>query len=250
MSKKFTTIATTVAMLMSTSAMAEGTIATLGNEGSVTLSGMVESVQDNNKFTLKDANGDTIDVNSKSGFNVNKGERVTVSGVLDAEMLGMGKEINSASVTRTSANANANMNNNISAQQRAKMEMDYPNTKANTEKGVATEVGTQANAGVLGTNVGVGVHTKANTTANAESAISNLPDQGDVTIRGTVASVSNDKEKFTLRDMAGNTIDVNSKTAMNVKVGDNVTVKGRMEDEIAGMGEEIQAYSVHQASLR
>ncbi|TNE64791.1 MAG: hypothetical protein EP335_06715 [Alphaproteobacteria bacterium] len=73
--------------------------------------------------------------------------------------------------------------------------------------------------------------------------IDQLPEEGAVTVVGTVGEVSDAKE-FILKDIEGNTIDVQSAIELTLKEGDRVRVIGVMDDDIAGMGDEINATSV------
>lgn len=234
MSNKFITAATLAAILMSGTAMAETTIKQLTQTGSnVSISGTVDSVQNANKFTLRDSAGSTIDVNSNAALNVKKGDRVDVSGTLNSELLGLGKQINAASV-----------NTDVSATASAATKGTLTNVKESIKDGAHSVKETA-------TNLVDKAQDKLAPSAGGEvSAIAQLPDSGDVAIRGTVASVTNDKHKFTLRDNAGKTIDINHTQAMNVAAGDTVLVRGRMQDEVAGMGDEIQAYNVQQVAVR
>lgn len=79
--------------------------------------------------------------------------------------------------------------------------------------------------------------------ANVKSSIDALPAKGSVSVSGTVDRIV-DNDTFILRDAANQTIDVHSASALTVKQGQNVTVKGEKTDEIAGMGEEIKATSI------
>lgn len=70
------------------------------------------------------------------------------------------------------------------------------------------------------------------------TSIDALPDDGMVSIKGTVSKVS-DSDTIILKDVKGDTIDVHTKGKVSVNVGDTVTVSGEMEDEALGMGEQI-----------
>lgn len=84
------------------------------------------------------------------------------------------------------------------------------------------------------------ISTAAFAETEARSAIDALPDQGVVTLSGTIESVT-DEDTFILRDQAGNTIDIHTASITPVNPGDNVTVRGEKTDEMAGMGEEIRS---------
>ena len=79
----------------------------------------------------------------------------------------------------------------------------------------------------------------------AETIIRDLPDNGSVSVTGTVDKVRNGQE-FTLRDNSG-TVAVktaNTGTALP-KPGDNVMVSGIVEDRMWGlMGKDIKASSI------
>lgn len=79
--------------------------------------------------------------------------------------------------------------------------------------------------------------------ANVKSSIDALPAKGSVSVSGTVDRIV-DNDTFILRDAAGQTIDVHSASALTIKEGQQVSVKGEKTAEIAGMGEEIKAASI------
>ena len=90
---------------------------------------------------------------------------------------------------------------------------------------------------------------KANTVntdwkGDQKGSIDNLAKSGSVSLRGTVESVDNDKKRFVISDNTGDTIDVHTNSAVELKEGDNVSVKGKMESEVAGIGKEITSASV------
>ncbi len=72
----------------------------------------------------------------------------------------------------------------------------------------------------------------------AQTTLDNLPDEGQVTLKGVISELD-DRDTFILEDSAGNTIDVHTRTPVSLKVGDSVTVTGKVEDELLGMGQEI-----------
>lgn len=75
------------------------------------------------------------------------------------------------------------------------------------------------------------------------SSIERLPDEGKVSLNGTVSDVD-DKDSFVLKDSAGKTIDVHTTSAVDLKVGDHVTVSGEVQDEALGMGQEIASATI------
>lgn len=89
----------------SSEAAASDTIATLPDEGSVALQGTVDSVSGDDSFTLRDADGSTIDVKSVSSVDVKAGDQVSVNGQIGSKMLGFGKEIDEAEVMVLGANS-------------------------------------------------------------------------------------------------------------------------------------------------
>ncbi len=74
--------------------------------------------------------------------------------------------------------------------------------------------------------------------AGSYSSIDRLPDEGKVTLSGTVSEVD-DKDSFILKDSAGKTIDVHTTAAVALDVGDKVTVTGDVKDEALGIGQQI-----------
>ena len=80
-------------------ATAKSAIDALPQEGPVTISGMVDTVDTDDKtFVLRDASGKTIDVHTSSKVMLQKGQTVKVSGTMSDEALGLGEEIVSARV--------------------------------------------------------------------------------------------------------------------------------------------------------
>jgi uncharacterized protein YdeI (BOF family) len=73
-----------------------------------------------------------------------------------------------------------------------------------------------------------------------------LPDEGMVTIAGTVEEVDIEDNSFKLRGRSGESIDVHPVKPLDVKVGQKVEVVGMMDDETAGLGigEQIVAAKV------
>jgi uncharacterized protein YdeI (BOF family) len=79
----------------------------------------------------------------------------------------------------------------------------------------------------------------------AETTIRTLPNQGNVTVSGTVEKVKNPRE-FTLRDPSGKiNVEVASPESAVLKPGDNVIVTGKIEKKFFGLaGKEIDATNV------
>lgn len=101
---RLTITALTASLLVSTAAIAADTsvkssIDALPAKGSVSISGTVDRVVDNDTFILRDAAGETIDVHSASALTVKEGQQVSVKGEKTAEVAGMGEEIKAASIT-------------------------------------------------------------------------------------------------------------------------------------------------------
>lgn len=90
--------------LLASTAVATGvgsysSIERLPDEGKVTLSGTVSEVDDKDSFILKDSAGKTIDVHTAKEVALDIGDKVTVSGEMQDEALGMGQEIASATIS-------------------------------------------------------------------------------------------------------------------------------------------------------
>lgn len=81
-------------------------------------------------------------------------------------------------------------------------------------------------------------------------AIDKLPEEGNVTLSGTVADTDNEDNSFTLEDSTGETIDVHTEQRVTLNEGDRVRVSGVMEDEALGMGEQIVSASVQRIGTR
>jgi len=74
-------------------------------------------------------------------------------------------------------------------------------------------------------------------------SINQLPKSGYVTLYGTVDDIDNNQE-FLLRDMNGDTIDVDLSSKASLHEGDRVKVGGTLSDDFLGFGHEINAASV------
>ncbi|MCH2546385.1 MAG: hypothetical protein MK052_02080 [Alphaproteobacteria bacterium] len=79
-------------------ALMGSTIKSLPKKGMVELNGIVAKVDNENSFTLRDSEGKTIDVHTASNVNVQPGDTVNVNGNVKSELLGFGREIESAKV--------------------------------------------------------------------------------------------------------------------------------------------------------
>lgn len=81
--------------------------------------------------------------------------------------------------------------------------------------------------------------------ASGTTTIKNLPDEGQVSISGTVASVENARE-FTLRDETGTIgVDITSNQSVVLKKGDKVTVNGVIDSGITGTDINASNVTVH-----
>ncbi len=81
--------------------------------------------------------------------------------------------------------------------------------------------------------------------AASETTIKTLPEEGQVSISGTVASVDNERE-FTLRDETGTIgVDITSNQSVVLKKGDKVTVSGVVDSGITGTDINASNVTVH-----
>ncbi|MGE0754393.1 MAG: hypothetical protein AB7L92_04460 [Alphaproteobacteria bacterium] len=242
--KKTAAAFTLSALLASTSAYAleaKTTIDALPDKGAVALTGTVESVDGEKSFTLRDAKGKTIDVEAKDKINLSKGDKINVTGVMESDFLGFGHEIDAAtvaSVKMPSDHANTTATTRMDKEFGSRMDNERYGSDDNRE--------TASYRGNIDLDAEVDSHQVNNTKAqnqaemkNEESAIKALPDQGKVTVTGKAESVDPDDRSFTLRDDSGKTIDVHTNDKLAVSEGDSVKVHGLMQDEVAGLGEEI-----------
>lgn len=87
-----------MAALLSTTALAAGmTIKSIPDEGTVTLRGTVDSVNNAHEFTLRDNTGTIdVDINPDHSVVLKKGDEVTVTGSVDKDVTG--KDINASNV--------------------------------------------------------------------------------------------------------------------------------------------------------
>lgn len=98
-------LAAGVAALLSTSALAGEivSIANLDNKAEVTINGVVDSVENEREFTLRDSAGAKIgvDITSNESLSLKKGDNITVSGTVDRGMTGTDINAHSVSVSKT-----------------------------------------------------------------------------------------------------------------------------------------------------
>lgn len=184
----------------------------LPTKGSATVSGIVQKINNDNKLTIADSNGSTIDVNTKEKIDVQEGDIITASGTLDSEFIGMGKEINNATISRAGLDLDSTRGHDISL------------------------------------SVGVDDEPAPDSYQPKEvSSIKELPDEGMVKITGTVYSIDN-KDSFTLKDGSGETVNIHGEENLSLKKGDKVTITGEVKGELAGIGEKIQAKEIMKLS--
>lgn len=70
----------------------------LPNSGFAVLSGIVSDVDSKSEFTLKDVNGDSIEVETSVPIELKEGDKVQVNGQVDSIIAGLGKRIKGATV--------------------------------------------------------------------------------------------------------------------------------------------------------
>ncbi|WP_262690651.1 hypothetical protein [Kordiimonas aestuarii] len=175
----------------------------LPEKGNVTITATVEDVDSNTEFTIRDAHGKTIDVESMSAVTIREGDRVKIIGVMDDEFVGIGREIDATSVTIVDA----------ADEMATATGDDKKNLKASLESTVDFSAS----------------ETEFDT-------VDALPDEGMVTISGMVEEVDIEDNSFKLRDKSGESIDVHPLKPLSVKAGQKVKVTGVMGDETAGLG--------------
>ncbi len=184
-------------------------IKSLPTSGMVSVMGTVEDVDGDRQFTLRDKYGHTIDVQSQSNLKVSTGDKVMVKGQMNNGFLGIGREITIAKVQAADTmHAMGTPPAHAAAKGHAKMDM------SGEWKGKEYQ------------------------------HIADLPDAGDVAIRGQVVAMRPGDQVFILRDTSGETVDVHTVSDVSLNRGDMVMVKGRVDNEIMGMGEEIWARTV------
>jgi hypothetical protein len=188
------------------------TLKQLPKEGYVVLIGSVDDIDGEKEFTLRSAEGETIEVNSITTLALNEGDRVRVTGVLDDTLLGLGQEIDSAKVVVLDAATESTS--------------DYTDT----------DVSLTASADVT---------MDADASVETYYTIDALPDEGQVKLVGHVTDVDADDNTFRLKGKSGETIDVHPTKPTAVRAGQKVEVIGTMNEEVADLiGEEIIAATV------
>jgi uncharacterized protein YdeI (BOF family) len=211
-------IAAGIAALLSTSALAEeiasiADISNMKNKSEITISGVVDSVENEREFTLRDKMDKTIDVNITSNESVTfkEGDSIKVSGTVDRGLIGT--DINARSV---------------------EVEID-DELMSNAKDGAREMSGTSDNNAQL----------SKSQLNNAQSFnIGQLPDAGTVKVTGQVTNVEDEKE-FTLSDNTGSIkVDIISAENAAITKGAKVTVIGNVEKGMMGKGIEASEVMV------
>lgn len=276
--RTMTVTALTAALLVSTAAYAEtasvsadASIEALPKSGAVSLTGTVDRVVDADTFILRDAAGKTIDVHTKNELSLNKGDMVSIKGDKKAELAGMGKEIEGATVdvkSKASAAVESTVDSAMAQTESPKAAKDNTEAKKTAAYDMDADIQIQTDADVkqvaeAGEMTAKEATAKAGATADAtakettgllgnvtnvatsatDSVIDNLPKEGVVELTGTVDRVSAE-DRFILRDAAGETIDVHTASAVDVEAGDKVSVNGNVKSELLGLGREIEGAKV------
>jgi len=109
MKPRFTTTVAVVTALLSTTALASvATIKNMADKSAVTITGHVESVDNSTEFTLKDTSGTiTVDMDKTASIVLKKGDKVTVSGLVDQDITGADINATKISVHESLVNAAA-----------------------------------------------------------------------------------------------------------------------------------------------
>ncbi len=222
--KSTTAIVTAGFLFASAGAMAEGdrskeysSIDRLPEEGRVTITGTVDDVAGKTEFTLRDRDGETIDVDLNKRQVLKEGDRVKVVGMMDDDLAGIGQEINAIRVTEVDGYDRMSGHDTYSDEYAA----------ADTTRD----------------------HKTKNDRRVAKSdfdTVDSLPDRGPVTISGTVEAVNMDDNSFTLRDSNGDLIDIRATERLTVREGQKVNVSGTMDHVTVGpdIGEQIVSADV------
>ena len=184
-------------------------IAQLPEKGNVMITATVDDVDSNTEFTIRDDSGETIDVESVTQLTIREGDLVKIVGVMDDELAGIGREIDATSVTVVDA---------------------------------ADEMATATEGATLEASLDKTVEFASSETEF--DTVDALPDEGMVTISGTVEEVDIEDNSFKLRDRSGESIDIHPTKPLTVKAGQKVKVTGVMDDEALGLGEQIVSAKV------
>lgn len=264
-----TATALSAALLMSTAAYAanpekaetqaqtsaQATIDSLPDSGTVSLSGVVDKVEDNKSFILRDSAGETIRVQAASEIDVNEGDRVSVRGEKSSKVAGLGEEITSASIT---ASAESDMSAaaaagaaaagaaagaaRTAASDATESASPYATRKSADEAKSAASSYTREGART-GEQAAAGSKDMSKQEMAAKDTIDSLPREGSVELSGVVEKVNDDKT-FILRDAEGKTIDIHTASNVEVRPGDMVSVNGNVKSKLLGLGREIESAKV------
>ncbi|WP_020399536.1 hypothetical protein [Kordiimonas gwangyangensis] len=178
-------------------------IAQLPEKGNVMITATVDDVDSNTEFTIRDDSGETIDVESVTKLTIREGDLVKIVGVMDDELAGIGREIDATSVTVVDA---------------------------------ADEMATATGDDETSLDASLDKAVEFASSETEFDTVDALPDEGMVTISGTVEEVDIEDNSFKLRDRSGESIDVHPTKPLTVKAGQKVKVTGVMDDETAGLG--------------
>jgi uncharacterized protein YdeI (BOF family) len=97
--------------------------------------------------------------------------------------------------------------------------------------------------GILSAAVLFGASTAVAATELKTMSVADLPDEGRVELKGTVASMIDD-QSFKLRDRTGGTVTIDAKLKLDVEQGDTVRVVGMIDTSALGITKEVDATSV------
>lgn len=253
---------------------AQASIESLPDSGAVSLSGIVDKVEDNKSFILRDTAGETIRVQAASEIDVNEGDRVSVRGEKSSKVAGLGEEITSASVTPSTedmspaaaagaAAAGAAGAAKTAASEAAENASPYATrTSAEEQKAASSYMKEeprsmesaqqrqrseqQASSRMEQKDEPRAGASKTETTEQdmaAKDTIDSLPREGSVELSGVVEKVS-DEKSFILRDAEGKTIDIHTASNVEVRPGDMVSVNGSVKSKLLGLGREIESAKV------
>ncbi|SDE22602.1 DUF5666 domain-containing protein [Kordiimonas lacus] len=224
---KSTTALITAGLMLGAASLAHATekkaiaIADLPTEGQVALTGFVAELDGKTEFTLRDADGNTIDISAAAPLDVQKGDRVQVIGMIDSKVLGLGKEIDASSVTvlapaMKDVTADAPQSKEDAQEddqpQPKIMRMSFQDTSPAQDTGAAEEVTLTSRA-----------------PAPVES-VKDLPVVGEATIVGKAVNIDATTKTLEVEDKDGETIKVQSMGKLDtLQPGQKVKVTGVMD---------------------
>lgn len=248
-----------VTLLSSTAVYAAGTASSISDlpaKGKVNIQGVVDYVEDRDTFTLRDARGETITINTRGAADVRAGEVVAVNGYKtskagNAQIKATNVKVDHEATARyMHEHKKVAVNDKTRSWERSQLANPTPKDARDSFRSHRVTYGSEMWArNEEYRKEGVNAVAEGNPAYYHQNSIAALPRHGTVTLTGVVDKVRNDRT-FILRDTHGKTIDVHTMAQARVRAGDAVSVNGNVNSEVLGFGRQIENAQVNTLSAQ